>query len=250
MTAQDRPRVKAVLPNRFAMPLPELAPLRVGDVFHALRAGVMDFLKAPEYGLAVASVAIAGALLMRACGAGVIAWGLTLVLALPLVAPFVLSGFYEISARRHRGEAVDLHGLREHIAHERVGQARWVGVTIAVAAMLWSMVAGILWWLTGGGPVGLLMQALWALPVGFMLYAVAAISLPMLHECRLDALTAMLHSHAMVRDNRGIMLVWALLAGGLLALAVWGWFVALVVVVPVLGHAQWHLYRRATRDPS
>lgn len=246
MKAHDKTRVQAAPSTRLAMPLPELAPLRLGDIAHALRAGVVDFVKAPEYGLAVAGGCFALALILRLCDAGVATWGLMAVLGIPLVAPFLMTGFYDISARRAAGDVTHLADILRHLDHARHGQAGWVGMTLSALACLWACVAYGLWSLTGPGHFGLVLQALWALPIAVTLYGVAAISLPMLHDCRLDALTAMLHSHAMVRDNRGVMLVWAFVAAALLTFAAMTWFIGLILVVPVLGHAQWHLYRRAT----
>lgn len=247
MTAHDKSRVHAPVSRRLSMPLPELASLRLGDIPGALRAGVMDFVKAPEYGLAVAGACFALACAMRLLDVGILVWGLTALFALPLLAPFVLSGFYAISARRAAGEATHLADVLHHVDHARHGQGVWVGVTLAVLGGLWALVAFALWQVAGTGHAGLILQVLWAMPVAATLYGMAAISLPMLEDCRLDALTAMLHSHAMVRDNRGIMLVWALVVAGLLALSALTWFIGLILVVPVLGHAQWHLYQRARR---
>lgn len=246
MTAQDKPRVQASASARIAMDLPELTTLRLGDIWCALRAGVVDFFKAPEYGLAVAGGCFAVALMLRLCGAGLVSWGLVAVVAVPLLAPFLLTGFYEVSARRMAGRSLHLGEVMRHLDHARHGQGGWVGLCLAILSVLWAAVALGLWQLTGAGHLGLVLQALWALPIAVTLYGVAAISLPMLHDCRLDALTAMLHSTAMVRENRGVMLVWAFVAALLLGLAAMTWFIGLILVVPVLGHAQWHLYRRAT----
>ena len=55
-------------------------------------------------------------------------------------------------------------------------------------------------------------------------------------------------SLATVRSNRPVMLGWAALIAVLLTLALVPLFLGLLVALPVLGHATWHLYRRAVRD--
>ena len=78
-----------------------------------------------------------------------------------------------------------------------------------------------------------------------LLFSVTVVSLPMLLDREVDFVTAMLTSLALVRENPVVLLGWgALIAvclfGGMLPL-----FFGLFVVLPVFGHATWHLYRRA-----
>jgi uncharacterized membrane protein len=56
--------------------------------------------------------------------------------------------------------------------------------------------------------------------------------------------TAVSTSVKAVIANPGPMAVWGLTVAGLLVLGSIPAFVGLVVVVPVLGHATWHLYRK------
>ncbi len=71
------------------------------------------------------------------------------------------------------------------------------------------------------------------------------ISLPLVIDREVDFVTAMLLSLQLVRQNLPVMLVWALLIAVLSLVALAPWFLGLIVVLPVLGHATWHLYRRA-----
>jgi uncharacterized membrane protein len=52
-----------------------------------------------------------------------------------------------------------------------------------------------------------------------------------------------------VRANVRVMLCWAFVVAALTFSALLPWFLGLLVVLPVLGHATWHLYRRALYDP-
>ena len=60
----------------------------------------------------------------------------------------------------------------------------------------------------------------------------------------------MITSFCVVRDNALVMLVWAICLGGTMLLAMIPMFLALVIVLPALGHASWHLYRRALDHPE
>jgi uncharacterized membrane protein len=97
-------------------------------------------------------------------------------------------------------------------------------------------------------PTGLTMIAV-ELVVGavlaFLLFALTVVSLPLVLDREVDFVTAMLTSLAVVRQNLGVMLCWAGLIAALTLVALLPWFLGLIVVLPVLGHATWHLYRRA-----
>lgn len=70
------------------------------------------------------------------------------------------------------------------------------------------------------------------------------VSLPLLLDREVDYVTAMLTSLALVRDNPAVMLGWGALIGASLFVAMLPGFLGLFVVLPVFGHASWHLYRR------
>jgi len=62
-----------------------------------------------------------------------------------------------------------------------------------------------------------------------------------------DFISAMIHSFQAVTTNLLPMLAWALVIAVLMVLAMLPFFLGLFVVLPVLGHATWHLYRRVMR---
>jgi len=83
-----------------------------------------------------------------------------------------------------------------------------------------------------------------------LLYALTVVSLPMLLDDReVDFVTAMLTSIALVRENPVMMLGWGAFIAVLLFVGMLPGFLGLLVVLPVLGHATWHLYRRAVTWP-
>jgi uncharacterized membrane protein len=81
--------------------------------------------------------------------------------------------------------------------------------------------------------------------LAFMLFSITVTSLPHLLEKEVDFVTAMLLSLQVVKENFLVMLVWAMLVAGLTFIAMLPLFLGLLVVMPVLGHATWHLYKRA-----
>lgn len=250
-----------------ASPLP--VPRRIGpsDLAAALRAGLADARAAPRFGLFFAGAYVLGGVLMVALGAGQVVWTLAVSLGFPLVAPFVAAGFYEVSRRLERGEPLDWPGVLGVVWRERTRQLPWAGAIIVLYFLFWTFLAHMLFALFMGLSTltnitsslealltrqGLAMIAV-ELAVGgalaFLLFALTVVSLPLLLDREVDFVTAMLLSLETVRLSPGTMALWAALIAGLTLLALLPAFLGLLLTMPVLGHATWHLYRRALADP-
>jgi uncharacterized membrane protein len=88
-----------------------------------------------------------------------------------------------------------------------------------------------------GGVVGLLFAAL--------TIAMSIVSFPLLLDRDVGLDTAIATSFRVVRTNPGTITLWALIVGAGLFIGMIPLFTGLIIVLPVLGHATWHLYRRA-----
>jgi uncharacterized membrane protein len=84
--------------------------------------------------------------------------------------------------------------------------------------------------------------------VGFLfavlVLAISVVSFPLLLDRNAGIGTAVTTSMRAVAANPGIMGLWGLIVAAGLVLGSLPFFVGLVVVLPVLGHATWHLYRK------
>jgi len=242
--------------------------LTISDLRAALAAGWQDFLAHPIFGLFFASIyALAGIFL----GYALIVWGeaFWLVLAaagFPLLAPFTAVGLYEVSRRREAGIPMGWKAVLGALRGHGDEQIMSMGVILFVAFGFWLMVAhGIFaifmaevgagtghldFFLTGPGlgmlAVGSIVGGLMALAF----YTITVISLPMLVDREVDFVTAIIVSLAIVRSNKIVMLAWAVSIAIALFVAMIPGFLGLFVVLPVLGHATWHLYKRAVSHPS
>ena len=78
-----------------------------------------------------------------------------------------------------------------------------------------------------------------------LLFSLTVVSLPMLLDREVDFVTAMLTSFSLVRENPRVMLGWGALIAICLLVAMLPGFLGLFLVLPLFGHASWHLYRRA-----
>jgi uncharacterized membrane protein len=85
-------------------------------------------------------------------------------------------------------------------------------------------------------------------PVGFVfaavVFAISVVSFPLLLDRNVGAAAAAITSVRAVIANPVVMGAWALLIAGALVAGSIPFFLGLAVVVPILGHASWHLYRK------
>lgn len=240
--------------------------LTFADLGAAIAAGWRDFRAFPAFGLFFGGVYVAAGLflayaLMRW---GEVAWLVPAAAGFPLLAPFVAVGLYEVSRRRESGEAMSWRAVLGALGGRGDEQIVSMGVIVFVAFSFWLIVAHSIFaiFMAESG-VGSESLALFATQAGMLMllvgsavggvmalafYAITVISLPMLVHREVDFLTAIIVSLATVRSNRAVMLGWALAIAVLLFLALVPLFLGLLVALPVLGHATWHLYRRAVRD--
>lgn len=246
--------------------VPEIATMRMGDIGAALRAGARDFRRKPMMGLFFANVAVMGGWLIYLM---LFLWhmewlAIPLTFGFPLIGPFLAVGLYEVSRRLEAGQTQwrrnDILGV---IWRQRLRQLPLMSWVVIVYYLFWSFFAHMLFALFLGPSVltnvtssyGYLLQpeGLTMLLVGsafgavfaFVLFALTVVSLPLLLDKELDFVTAMLTSVAVVRKNPGVMLVWAAVIAGTTFLGMLPLLLGLYVVLPILGHATWHIYRRA-----
>lgn len=246
-----------------AAPLPDVAQLKFGDIFDALKLGWGDFKRAPKFGLFFSAIYVLIGCGFVVLGAGTVLWTLAISLAFPLFAPFAAVGLYEVSRRLEAGETLQWSQILGVVWDEKDRQIPWMGAIIVIYVLFWSFLAHMIFAIFMGistmtnistsfdvflTPNGMIMMAV-ELGVGailaFVLYALTVTSLPHLLDKEVDFVTAMLISFDTVKSNFKVMLIWAVMIAGCSVVAMIPIFLGLFVVLPVFGHATWHLYRRA-----
>ncbi len=248
-------------------PVPEIGRVTLHELWTCLKAGFDDFRRAPLYGLFFSAFYVAVGFVLLMLGAGTFVWTLALALGFPLVAPFAAVGLYDVSRRLETDEPLVWLEILGVVASERHRQLPWMGALLLILFLFWSFFAHMLFALFMGPsaltnislgfealqtPRGLTMLAVQGVVgagVAFLTFSLTVVSLPLLLEKELDFVTAMRVSLRTVRQNLGVMLVWAAVIAGGLFLGMVPFFLGLLVVLPVLGHATWHIYRRALYHP-
>ena len=246
--------------------VPALRPLSTHDITAALRDGWTDFMATPTQLLFLCVLyPVLGFVLARAAAGGnllPLVW--PLISGFALVGPLAALGLYEISRRREAGLQTSWRDTFQVLQSPSLMAIIGMGAILAVIFALWLLTARAIFALTMGdvlheGPMALL-QDVFSRPGGTMLLllgnaagalfallvlAISAVSLPMLLDRNVALGTAIATSVRVFRENPGTMLIWGLVVAAGLAAGMATLFVGLAVTLPLLGHATWHLYRRA-----
>lgn len=241
------------------------------DLRAALAAGVADFKRAPTFGLFFGAIYAGGGLLILAC---VLALNVS-YLAYPLLAgsvligPFVAAGLYEVSRELESGRTPTWSSVMGMAFEQRKREMAWMAFVTIFAFIIWMYQVRLLLALFLGFAsfttlkeflhvVLTTQDGLMFLAVGHVvgaalalgLFSITVISFPLLMDRDIDVVTAMITSVQTVLASPGPMIAWGVMVVALLTIGCAPAFLGLLVVLPILGHATWHLYRRAVRAPG
>lgn len=247
------------------VPMPVARALTNQDLQAALADGWADFRAAPFYGLvfggAYALLGMGGLLMFSLMG-----WTHLLFPAVTgflLFGPFAALGLYDISRRRELGLAVEPGQV--FMAFRRHGgtQIGLLGLFLVFATIVWLKVATLIYALYFG-PAPMEMGNLWeavtssfhglqfaavgmvaGAVIATVIFALSVFAAPMLLDRDVDVVTAIMASLNAVRLNLRLMLAWGAMVAVVVGASILGGLVALIITLPWLGHATWHLYSRA-----
>ncbi len=254
------------MPETPKLGVPEMGEVDFAMLREALRRGWADMKKAPGFGFVFSAVYVVLGLILAGItyATGQTYWLIFAAIGFPLVGPFAAVGLYEVSRRIEQGRAMDLYQIFGVVANQSKRQLPSICAIIIMVFLFWFFLAHMIFalflglstmtnvstsfdvYLTANGlmmlAVGSIVGALFAL----LLYMITVISLPLLLDREVDFVTAMITSFQTVAQNLLPMLVWAAFIAGITFVAMIPGFMGLFLVLPLLGHSTWHLYRLIT----
>ena len=236
-----------------------LAQLHWRDPLRWLRSGWRDWCRAPATGLFFGACYAAMGWALVWTFASAISYALALCAGFLLLGPLLCLGMYETSRRLEAGQPPSWWGAVT--AWRAVGaQMAWFSGALLIIDMLWARSAMVVFAVCLDGvpnfkaPLGALLTPEFltfaAVYVGVgalfagLIFAVCVISMPLILDRSVDAISAALLSIRLVLTQPAVMCVWAALIVALSVVAMLPGFLGLLVVAPVLGHASWHAYRQ------
>jgi uncharacterized membrane protein len=250
---------------------PVVRRISPSDLYQSLARGVDDFAAMPSHAVFLCVIyPLLGIFLV-----GMTLGNSTLPLAFPIAAGFALVGplaaigLYELSRRREAGlDSSSSHAL-DVLHSPSLGAIVALGFLLMAVFLIWLAVAEAIYIANFGYAAPASMRqflsevfntpAGWTLivvgtGVGFLFAAfvltIGAISFPLLLDRDVGAAVAVLTSIRVVAENPLTMALWGLIVAALLVIGSIPFFLGLTVVMPVLGHATWHLYRRAVEPDT
>lgn len=247
---------------------PQVNRITIEDLKLALREGAEDFgalrtdvmfivILYPIIGLCLAAVAFQRELLPLL---------FPLMSGFALLGPVAAVGLYEMSRRRERGEPAGIRAALGVMQSPAIGAILTVGLGLFVLFTAWILIAYFIFTVTLGPepPVSawaflsdvFTTGAGWTMlivgcAVGFVFAAITlattVVSIPLLLHRHVGVRTAIQTSLDLTAKNPGTVATWGLIVTILLVVGTIPLFLGLVLAFPILGHATWHLYRRAVR---
>ena len=249
-----------------AMPgVPLIRQISFADIRDALRLGIDDFAaNRTDIMFLCVFYPVMGLLLARiASGSNFIPLVFPLASGFALIGPLAAIGLNEMSRRRELGDGsgwLDMFGV---LRSPSIWPIVSLGLLLTAIFVIWVGVADLIYQVTLGPsyPVSataflhdmFYTNAGWAMiglgvSAGFgfavTVLAISVVSFPLLLDRKVRVAVAILTSVRAVAANPGPMSIWGLTIAACLIVGSVPLFLGLVVVLPVLGHSTWHVYRK------
>jgi uncharacterized membrane protein len=244
--------------------------IRYADLEEALRRGLDDFMSKPSHYVFLCLIyPLVGVVLAAwTSGNNALPMLFPLMSGFALIGPLAGVGLYEISRRRELGMDTSWQHALDVRHSPAIPSIVSMGVFLLCVFVLWLLAAKAIYvWQFGDqapASIGTFLRDLFTTQAGWtvivlgnlagfifaiIVLATTVIAFPLLLDRDAGAYEAVATSFRAVRANPGPMAAWGLIVAGALVIGSIPIFAGLAVVVPILGHATWHLYRRLV-EPS
>lgn len=251
---------------------PIIRTIGISDLHQALRLGWEDFKAVPSHAIILCLIyPVLGLILARiASGYSILPLLFPLAAGFALIGPFAAVGLYELSRRRESGEAATAWDAINVLRSPSFGAMLGLGTLLLALFVVWIATAQAIYTAAFGygnaaGIPNFARQVLttsqgwWLIVVGcgvgflfaLVTLCISVVAFPLMLDRHASAGEAMVTSIRTVGKNPVPMAVWGLIVAALLVAGSIPFFLGLAIVVPLLGHATWHLYRAVIApDPN
>jgi uncharacterized membrane protein len=253
-----------ILPVESKRELPTVRSIGLVDLRDALAKGLDDFWAMPTHVVFLSLLyPLVGIVLFAATfGYDIVPLLYPLAAGFALIGPIAAIGLYELSRRRELGLDTSWKHAFDIIHSPSIRAIAAVGLLLLVIFAVWLAVAQAIYDANfGQEPIALnaFARRVFTTPegqnliilgnlVGFLFavlaFSLSVVSFPLLLDRNVGAAVAMFTSIRAVLRNPFPMAAWGVFVAGLLVIGSVPFFVGLAVVMPVLGHSTWHLYRK------
>ena len=244
---------------------PTIRKIDTADLKDALAKGYDDFKANPSHVILCIMIYPVVTLVLARIGAGyeILPMIWPLFSGLALVGPLIAMGLYEMSRRREQGLEVSLKDGFDVLHSPSIVAIVILSLIMVAIFLAWLLTAQAIYRLVFSGGVAVEISdfvqqifttakgtelMIFGTCVGFLfavvVLCITVVSFPLLLDRKISALTAARTSARVVFVNPVTMAIWGLIVAILLFVGSLPVFVGLAVVIPVLGHSTWHLYRK------
>jgi uncharacterized membrane protein len=250
----------------FETRLPEVRSIRIADLADVLVRGLDDFAayRTDVIFLCVVYPVVGLVLARLAFGYGMLPLLFPLASGFALIGPFAAVGLYEMSRRRELGGSVAWPDAFGVIGSRSFGPIVALGMLLVAIFLFWLVAAEWIYDFTLGpeppASIGSFARDVFTTDTGWtmivvgvgvgflfalLVLVISVVSFPLLLDRDVGLGAAVRTSVRVVIVNPGPMAIWGLIVAGGLVIGSIPLFLGLIIVMPVLGHATWHLYRKA-----
>jgi len=255
-----------ILPAEPAAALPAVRSITPADLLDALAKGFDDFRAMPTHVIFLSLIyPIAGLAIARwTFGYDIVPLLYPVVAGFALIGPFAAIGLYELSRRRELGLDTSWRHAFDIVHSPSLWSILALGLLLVGLFGVWLAVAHGLYVAHFGAderPIALaeLARRIFDTPqgrslivtgnaVGFLFalasFALSVVSFPLLLDRNVGMAAAIVTSLKAILRNPLTMMLWGLIVALGLAIGSLPFLLGLAVVMPILGHATWHLYRK------